>query len=102
MVSLLSSKPFVRVQRGEFVVGLEGAVLVGGGAPGDVDGAGDVATLLCLFLRQVGRGEDLAGELVGGTHVDEILGTDRVDDLVAEGADRRCPVPVPCIRLRAG
>ncbi|CDZ90897.1 hypothetical protein RHRU231_770018 [Rhodococcus ruber] len=72
----------------EVVVRLEGAVLVGGGAPRDVDRTRDVAALLGLLLRQVGRGEDPAGELVGGADVDDVLGADRVDHLVAEGADR--------------
>src|SRR3954469_438068 len=53
------------VERGQLLVGLEGAVLVGRLAPRDVLGRGDVAALLSHLLRQVRRGEDLAGELVG-------------------------------------
>lgn len=78
----------LRVQLGEVVVRLEGAVLVCGGAPRDVDGSGDVATLLRLLLRKVGGSEDLAGELVRAANVDEVLAADGVDDLVAECADR--------------
>ena len=85
-----------RVQLGEVVVRLEGAVLVGGGAPRDVDGSGDVATLLRLLLRKVGGSEDLARELVRATNVDEVLAADGVDDLVAECADREVGGSRPC------
>ncbi|GAB3310300.1 hypothetical protein GCM10027451_20890 [Geodermatophilus aquaeductus] len=46
-----------------------------------------MAGALRALLRQVGRGDELAGELVGRAHVDEVLLADRGDDLVAEGAD---------------
>src|SRR5882757_1380039 len=75
------------VQLGEIVVGLEGAVLVGRLAPRHVDGARDVPRPLALLLRQVRRRQDLARELVGGADVDQILGADGRDDLVAERAD---------------
>src|SRR3984885_1005484 len=77
----------VGVQLGQVGVGLEGAVLVGGLAPGHVDRAGDVAGPLALLLRQMGRRQDLAGELVGGAHVDQVLCADRGQHLVAECAD---------------
>src|SRR5579875_1078811 len=76
------------VQGAQLVVGLERAVLVGRLAPRDVDGRRDVAAALRLLLRQVRRGEQLARELVRRADVDEVLGTDGVDDLVAERADR--------------
>src|SRR5271166_6096551 len=75
------------VELGQVVVGLEGAVLVGRFTPRHVDRAGDVAGPLALLLRQVRRREDLAGELVGGAHVDQILDVDGRDDLVPEGSD---------------
>ncbi len=57
---------------------------------------GDVATLLRLLLRKVGGSEDLAGELVRATNVDEVLAADGVDDLVAECADREVGGSRPC------
>src|SRR3954451_18551098 len=47
----------VAVELGELVVRLEGAVVVRGLAPGDVQRRRDVAAALRLLLRQVGRGE---------------------------------------------
>src|SRR6185437_9185741 len=78
----------VGVDLGQLLVRFERAVVVGGPAPGHVDRAGDVTRLLALFLRQVGRRQDLAGELVGRAHVDQVLRVDRGQYLVAEGADR--------------
>src|ERR1700722_2650548 len=75
----------VLVQGGEVAVGLEGAVLVRGLGPRNVLRGRDVAAALRLLLRQVGRGEQLAGELVGRTHVDQVALADRVDDLVTLG-----------------
>ena len=71
----------------ELVVGLEGAVVVGRLAPRDVGRGRDVTGALRLLLREVGRGEQPAGVLVGAADVDEVLDADRRDDLVAEGAD---------------
>jgi rhodanese-related sulfurtransferase len=71
----------------ELVVRLEGAVVVGVLGPRDVAGARDVARTLRLLLRQVRGGEQLAGELVGRADVDQVLGPDRGDDLIAERAD---------------
>ena len=56
---------------------------------GHVRGGRDVAGALRLLLRQVGRGEQPAGVLVGRADVDQVLRADRGDDLVAERADRR-------------
>src|SRR5439155_27027423 len=42
--------------------------------PGDVRRAGYVARLLRLLLRQVRRGEQLASELLRGSHVDQAVG----------------------------
>src|SRR5579875_404991 len=78
----------VGVQLGQLFVGLEGAVLVGGFAPRHVDRAGNVTGPLALFLRQVCRRQDLAGKLVGGTDVDQVLDVDRGQNLVAECPDR--------------
>ena len=47
-----------------------------------------MAGALRLLLREVGRGEQPTGVLVGAAHVDEVLRADRGDGLVAEGADR--------------
>src|SRR3970040_2985121 len=52
----------------QFAGGLEGAVIVNGCGPGDVHGAGDVATPL-RGLRAARRGQDLAGELRGRADV---------------------------------
>src|SRR3954451_24648295 len=79
---------FAGVQLAQFVVGPEGAVLVGRLGPRHVDRRGDVTAALALLLRQVGRRPQLAGELVRRAHVDEILRADRGDDLVAERANR--------------
>src|SRR3954470_9898155 len=81
-------EPLADVQLPELVVGLERAVLVGRLRPGHVERGRDVAAPLALLLRQVRRREQLAGELVGGPDVDQVLLADRVDDLVAERADR--------------
>src|ERR1700744_1439368 len=64
------------IELGQLVVRLEGAILVGRLAPRHVDRAGDVARPLALFLRQVGRRQDLAGELVGRAHVDQVFHAD--------------------------
>jgi len=73
MVSFVPSNPASAYSLAKLLVGLEGAVLVGGLAPRDVDGAGDVARALALLLRQMRRREDLARELVGGkAHVDKV------------------------------
>jgi hypothetical protein len=80
------------VELRELLVGAERAVVGGGLAPRDVDGGRDVAGALRLLLRQVGRRLDLAAELVGAAHVDEVLLPDRGDDLVAERADRQVGV----------
>ena len=85
-------EPGLAVQLAQLVVGLEGAVLVRRLAPRDVDRRRHVAGPLRLLLRQVRRGEDLAGELVGRADVDEVLLADRVDDLVPERADRQVRV----------
>src|SRR5690242_21826467 len=45
-------EPLVAVELGEFVVGLEGAVLVGGLRPRHVERGGDVPATLGLLLRQ--------------------------------------------------
>jgi hypothetical protein len=52
------------IDSSQVLVGLEGAVLVGGPAPRHVDRAGDVAGALGLLLGQVRLREDLAGELI--------------------------------------
>src|ERR1700722_9011308 len=77
-------QPGVGVQLGQLVVGLESAVLVGGLTPRHVERSWDVAGPLALFLRQMGRRQDLAGELLGGAHVDQVFHVDRGDHLVAE------------------
>ena len=48
-----------------------------------------MAAALRLLLRQVGRGQQPAGVLVGAADVDQALLPDRRDDLVTEGADRQ-------------
>src|SRR4051812_42683540 len=85
---LLSVQSGLGVQLGQVLVGLEGPVLVGRLAPRNVDSAGDMPWALALLLREVGGREDLARELVGGAHVDEVLAADSGDDLVTERADR--------------
>ena len=102
MVSLLGVEADLVVERRELVVGLEGAVVVGVLAPRHVDRGGDVAGALGLLLREVGRGEQPTGVLVGAAHVDEVLGADRGDDLVAEGADRVVLLGRGVRRLLAG
>ena len=87
-MSLSQSTPGLAVDLLELVVGLEGAVVVGRLAPRDVGRGRDVARALGLLLRQVGRGEQPAGELVGAADVDQVLDADRLDGLVAERADR--------------
>ncbi len=77
----------VGVQRGELVVRFEGAILIRGGRPRDVDRAGHVAALLRLLLGKVGGRRDLAAELVRATDVDQVLDADGRDDLVAERAN---------------
>ena len=57
-------------------------------APRHVERGRHVAGALRLLLREVGRGEQAAGVLVGAAHVDQVLDADRGDGLVAEGADR--------------
>jgi hypothetical protein len=47
-----------------------------------------VTGALGLLLREVGRGEQPAGVLVGAADVDEVLRADRLHGLVAEGPDR--------------
>src|SRR5205823_10643418 len=76
------------VQLAQFVVGLEGAVLVGGLAPRHADRGRDVAGPLRLLLRQVGGGEQAAGVLVGRAHGDQVLGADGGHHLVAVCPDR--------------
>src|SRR6476469_11212984 len=61
------------VERGQILVGLEGAVFVRGLAPRHVESTGNVARTLALLLRQMRRGQDLSGELVGGADVDQVL-----------------------------
>src|SRR6202012_3067007 len=73
----------VLVELGEVVVGLERAVLVGRLGPGDVLGGGDVPAALSLLLRQVGRGQQPAGELVRRADVDQIALVDRRPHLIA-------------------
>src|SRR4051794_22744819 len=85
---LLTVQAGLGVELGQVLVGLEGAVLVGRLAPGHVECPGDVARPLALFLRQVRGSEDLAGELVGGAHVDEVLDANGGDHLVPESPDR--------------
>src|SRR5438067_372800 len=63
---------------------LEGAVLVGRLAPGDVRGAGDVPGHLSLLLRQVGRRHQLAAILLGRADVDELGLADLLEHLVAQ------------------
>src|ERR687893_2333302 len=76
------------VELGQLLVALEGAVLVGRLAPRHVHRGGDVARALRALLRQGGRGDPAAAELVGRADVDQVLLTDGLQDLVAEGADR--------------
>ena len=54
---------------------------------GDVNRGRDVPALLRLFLGELRRREDLAGELSRGAHVDDVLGADGGEDLVAEGPE---------------
>ena len=75
------------VDGGQFLIGLERPVLACGFAPGHVDGPGDMAGPLALLLGEVCRGENLAGELVRRADIDEVLGADGGDHLVAERAD---------------
>src|SRR3546814_11825664 len=70
----------------ELLIRLEGAVIVGSLAPRDVRGGRRVAGTLGLLLREVGRGEQAAGVLVGAAHVDQVLGADRGNHVVAVGA----------------
>src|SRR3954451_7721096 len=77
----------VLVERLQLVVAAEGAVVVRGLAPRDVLRGRDVTGALRLLLREVCRCEELAGELVRRTHVDEVELADRLDSLVAERAD---------------
>src|SRR5882762_1391395 len=63
----------------QVVIGLEGAVLVGGLRPGDIRCLGDVAGALCGF-GHAWRGDDLAGKFVDGANVDELAGLAAVDD----------------------
>src|SRR5690606_2030220 len=78
------------VERAELVHGSERAVvLVDGAAPGDVVGAGDVAAALAR-LREAGRREHLAGELLRAADVDEVhlAAGHALHDLGEEGAER--------------
>src|SRR4051795_10612574 len=64
------------VELAQLVVAPEGAVVVRGLAPRHVERGGDVAGALALLLREVGRREQLAAELVGAADVDEVLVAD--------------------------
>src|SRR4051794_28402214 len=97
---LLAVQARLGVQLGQVLIGLERAVLVGRLAPRNVDGARDMPRALALLLRQVRGSEDLAGELVGGAHVDQVLLVDGRDDLVAERADGVVRVLGGVARLR--
>src|SRR3546814_17821829 len=70
----------------ELLIRLEGAVIVGSLAPRDVRGGRRVAGTLGLLLREVGRGEQAAGVLVGDAPVDQVLGADRGNHVAAVGA----------------
>src|SRR3954447_1756727 len=73
----------VLVELLQLVVAAERAVVVRGLAPRDVLRGRDVSGALRLLLREVRRREQLAGELVRRTHVDEVELADRLDSLVA-------------------
>ena len=75
------------VELAELVVVAERAVVVGRLAPRHVAGRRDVAGNLSLLLREVRRGEQPTGVLVGAADVDEVLDADGLDDLVTEGPD---------------
>ena len=81
------SRHRVAVELLELVIRLEGAVIVGCLAPRDIDCGRNVTPALCLLLREVGWGEQAAGELVGLAHVDQALGADRSHGLVAESTN---------------
>src|SRR5437773_9552909 len=73
------------VEPDQFVVGLEGSVVVGGFCPGNANGARNMSTPLCRF-RHARRSNHFAGELVRRPHVDEVrilLVQDLFDQLTA-------------------
>src|SRR5262249_31524238 len=75
-------QPGRAVQLAQVVVGLEGAVLVGGLRPRNADRGRDVPRPLGLLLRQVRGREQPARVLVGRADVDEVLHADRRDGVV--------------------
>ena len=78
----------VRIELLELVGGAEGAVLGCCLAPRDVGGPGDVTGHLCLLLREVRRGEEVAAELLGRADVDPrpVAGLDGVEIVHVRGA----------------
>src|SRR6478672_2644497 len=74
----------VAVKLLELVIGSERSVIVGRLAPGHVDRGRNVTTTLCLLLRQMSRREEPACVLVRAANIDQALGADCGDHLVAE------------------
>src|SRR5215212_279895 len=71
----------------EFLVGLEGTVVIRGLAPRHVDRRWDVSAALGLFLREVGRGEQPAGVLVGAADVHQASTAYGLDHFIPESPD---------------
>src|SRR5258708_18917445 len=88
------------VDRAELIRGFEPAVLGDRGRPRDVRRPLDVAGTLRAFLREVLRGDELAAELLGVAHVDELLPVlrDRLQDVLAERPARRLAARGPAPR----
>src|SRR2546425_10159006 len=63
----------------QVLVGLEGAVFVGGLRPGDIRSLRKVAGALVGFVH-ARRGDDFAGEFVNGANVNELAGLAAFDD----------------------
>src|SRR5437879_13527245 len=76
------------VELDQLVVGLEGAVVVGGFCPGNADGARNVSAALGR-LRHPRRSNYFAGELVRRPHVDEVrvLLVQDLEDQLTVGPD---------------
>src|SRR5687767_15832247 len=71
----------------EFVVGAEGAIIIGCLAPRHVDRGRNVSATLCLLLRQVGWGKESPRVFIRTANIDQALSADRVDNLITEGSD---------------
>ena len=89
MIGVAVEHALTAVQVAQLLRGLERAVLSDGLRPRDRRRAGDVPAALRALLLVALRRDDLAGELRGGAHVDEVRGVaDRGQHLLAPGADR--------------